>query len=171
MIKNVFIFTLLQTYVHKGEKYDLRKGRGYDFQCYTYLDPCIFENIFIAGIVKMHLLCFFTLFTHRWLAVFRMLLTLTVVFACRPRWTSLKGRRVWVRSVSWPSTTSSERFRSDSLLICSVAHSLSRLLPLSAASCLPIIAALSSAVAVSIQKNPILLFCWYRVPVSNNSLI
>ena len=31
----------------------------------TYLDPCIFEKIFIAGIVKMHLLCFLTLFTHR----------------------------------------------------------------------------------------------------------
>ena len=34
MIKNVFIFTLLQIYV-VGKKYDLRKGgwKKYDFQC------------------------------------------------------------------------------------------------------------------------------------------
>ena len=34
MIKNVFIFTLLQKYV-RGKKYDLRKGwmEKYDFQC------------------------------------------------------------------------------------------------------------------------------------------
>ena len=61
MIKNVFIFTLLQIYV-RGKKYDLRRGmvKKYDFQCNipVYCRPLATNICSFTRLISVH--CFFS---------------------------------------------------------------------------------------------------------------